>query len=371
MKKDQELFAALRQELPRNPLPPQVSECFETAYRKLGVQKEPVKKQKHRGWAVFASSVAACMALLLTVNLAFPAFAESLPLIGGIFASFNGRTGKERPPYVNETVASHAQPINQPANPVQGSPVDITLAEASCDGLVLSLSLSLKVNDPALNDSLYFSEHTKIGYDQLMLSADDIVLENVSGTLALFSKGEERGFYYATLTYWIPPELNERDSLSLHLEIPGLEAVSLQEPNETNQNGPFSPDGKVEVFSDLDGNWAFDFQVGINSGNCRTYEPGAEFADVTLQKVTIGDAAMVVELLTPAGTDSRSLSRPVDNLGSQIAYYSIQTVSHQDGTETHIYQCDAPSPGAVSLQFTILDWSTEEIVDSYTLDIAK
>ena len=57
----------------------------------LGVQQEaPVKKRRHKGLWVTATAACLCCGMLFGVNAAFPAFAESLPLVGGFFESFNG-----------------------------------------------------------------------------------------------------------------------------------------------------------------------------------------------------------------------------------------------------------------------------------------
>ena len=90
--KDAAFLEQLQQELPRRSLSPKATQRFEDTYKMLGVQQEaPVKKRRHKGLWVTATAACLCCGMLFGVNAAFPAFAESLPLVGGFFESFNGK----------------------------------------------------------------------------------------------------------------------------------------------------------------------------------------------------------------------------------------------------------------------------------------
>lgn len=128
-----------------------------------------------------AISTAACCVLLIGTNFVNPVFAESLPLVGTIFAYFNGLSEGFTPPYLNDEVASMATDVianssvasdadsesahtetNSAGHVVMRQPLaDVTIEQAVCDGMTLQLSLRMTLHDTDLaNAKLIWSLDT-------------------------------------------------------------------------------------------------------------------------------------------------------------------------------------------------------------------
>lgn len=124
--------------------------------------KEPLKrKPAHIIWQKKVGALAASFLFmagaLLFVNTAFPAFAESLPLVGGAFQYLNS-LGSHAPSY--EGVV---QNIGKSAGNNQ---YEVTVTEAYCDGEYIFFVLHLQVKDTKLlkMESLYTDEFVE-GHD--------------------------------------------------------------------------------------------------------------------------------------------------------------------------------------------------------------
>ena len=77
------------------------------------------KNRKGKNAVKWTGAIAACFVLSLTVlNFTVPSFAENLPLVGGIFASINNRTGKYKEPFVNDIAAQNAVVASEMTPPV-------------------------------------------------------------------------------------------------------------------------------------------------------------------------------------------------------------------------------------------------------------
>ena len=147
--KDAAFLEQLQQELPRRSLSPKATRRFEDTYKMLGVQQEaPVKKRRHKGLWVTATAACLCCGMLFGVNAAFPAFAESLPLVGGFFESFNGKNFS--------TVASQktahgafldtydVQDVNVTAGSADGT-IELNISQGFSDGEMLSFTLDISL----------------------------------------------------------------------------------------------------------------------------------------------------------------------------------------------------------------------------------
>lgn len=107
---------------------------------------EPLKKRSSniiwlRKAGALAASFVFAAAVLLSINAAFPAFAESLPLIGEIFRQLNS-IGSHAPSY-----DGIVQAIGESA---ENNQFKITVTEAYCDGEYVFFALRLQTKDTKL-----------------------------------------------------------------------------------------------------------------------------------------------------------------------------------------------------------------------------
>lgn len=89
----------------------------------------------------FAASFAFAALVLLSINAAFPAFAESLPLIGEVFRQLNS-LGSNAPSY-----GGVVQPVGESA---ENNQYKLTVTEAYCDGDYVFFALRLQAKDSKL-----------------------------------------------------------------------------------------------------------------------------------------------------------------------------------------------------------------------------
>lgn len=131
--------------VPRSPLSDRAEERIEETYRLLGAQEKPRKSYK-RVWISSLSAVAACFALLFATNLAFPAFAEGLPVIGGFFQYINNHNTAYQKALngLKTPQGTHADDYAQPINlSVQSGNYSLTAEKAFCDGEKLMIYLRM------------------------------------------------------------------------------------------------------------------------------------------------------------------------------------------------------------------------------------
>lgn len=320
-----------------------------------------------------AASFVATVALLCSVNAVFPAFAEELPLIGGIFAQFNDRTGKDVPENVNQAVIDRAEPVEVSQAPTTNadSSVNISVQEASCDGLVLNLAFSMTCTDDDLNSSLSttFAQDT-IAPDAnapFIVTANGIELESAMGNVPFFNRSEESTeIYTAVCSYYLPEELREAGKLKIVCSIPSLYvSTNVGETAAT-----------LEEYS-IPVEWDSSFSVNVEP-DYQVYTPDAELTeDVVLQEVTLGVSVLDLKITMPFGMDTRAISTPVDETGNplDLTGYSAQVTDKGDGTQTcQIHMSFSELPGS-SLTFQVVQWPAEqdstEALGSYTLELKE
>ena len=234
-------------------------------------------------WLKRVGTVAACfaavIAVLFSVNAVFPAFAEELPIIGGIFAHLNGKTGKELPPVINQEVIDRAVKVtasgrSDPSASTAGTqevPVKITLEEASCDGMVLNLAFSLLCSNEEWNETYqttFFENRLTPDNDHpFVFSANGTVMEPAVDYTPHFRQDESVSSRYTCMfSYFIPEELRGIDTLTIHGAIPSL-AVQLYPRSEESD-----PRSVTEKSFSLDLGWETDFTINPES-SLRTYTP--------------------------------------------------------------------------------------------------
>lgn len=112
---------------------------IEEAAKPLG--KSPARPAWLKGACAVAASFAAIVMALFSVNMAFPAFAESLPLIGEAFRYWNA-LGAHAPTY-----EGMVQPVGVSA---ENNQYKLTAQEAYCDGEYVFLTFRLDAKEAKL-----------------------------------------------------------------------------------------------------------------------------------------------------------------------------------------------------------------------------
>ena len=107
-------------------------------------------KKKHFHWGLAAAAAAACAVVALgSVNLAVPAVAEQLPVVGSLFSWLN-RGGQD------DYTSLHSEQLNKYAETVEATaesadtPYTLTLGQVFNDGDWLRISLMLTAEDDSL-----------------------------------------------------------------------------------------------------------------------------------------------------------------------------------------------------------------------------
>lgn len=318
-----------------------------------------------------AASFVAAVAILCSVNAVFPTFAEELPLIGGIFAQFNGKTGKDVPENVNQAVIDMAEHVgmNQTLSASADSPVHIMVNEASCDGLVLNLAFSMTCTDENLNNTLAttFTQDT-VAPDTdsaFVVTANGVEMKLAMSNVPFFSRSEERNdLYTAVCAYYVPEELRDTSELEIACSIP-----SLYVRTNTGETAADLQEYSIPV------NWESSFSIHAEP-DYQVYLPHAELSDgVVLQKVTLGISVMDLEVTMPAGMDARAISIPLDDAGSplDVTGHNAQITDNGDGTQTCHIHMSFSSLESASLTFQVIQWpvanNAAEVLGSYTLEI--
>lgn len=107
-------------------------------------KKSRVFKKLRRSIVVGSLSAAACVLILFSVNLAFPAFAESIPVIGSIFRYINESARANWPGIGDyERIPDYLQSIDDASATDEREAYGVTIKEAYSDGRFIHASAEL------------------------------------------------------------------------------------------------------------------------------------------------------------------------------------------------------------------------------------
>lgn len=229
----------LEQELPE--VPEEIEQRLRQVYAQLPEtlpgKEKVMKRRRIKQAAAGISAVAAAFVLLLGTNSISPAFAESLPLVGGIFKQINtGRLSYENEQAMAEYVQAHTEPKNGeavqvPANGLLEKPMAVSLQESYFDGRYVYAGLELNV-DVQGKDGLLFDEES--GTDILIngeSQRDDFygMLRNAQGFTkrgtTTYIKKTESGVFSAQQFFRVPEKYLGADSLEIVLKFQGLSEI--------------------------------------------------------------------------------------------------------------------------------------------------
>lgn len=378
MKRDTEFRSIIGAEIPRHTLSPKARERVEETYRILGAQREASKSRRPRR-AIIASlsAVAACFALLIGTNAAFPAFAEELPLIGGIFAQFNGKTGKDLPPSVTQKVIEKAVKVEPTTEPgvAANSPLKIELTEASCDGMSLNLAFAITCSNAEWNDKYTMIYESYASEELFQITANGVELGSSFCYHPVFKPSETPGVYTGIVACTLPKKLREAETLDVQCYVPCLR-VDTAPDQASMEEYP----GDVETaYPKTD--WESSFSLPVTP-TFRTYTPNAEFGGVILERVVLGDASLECTFTLPEDWNNRTILNPLDDRGEVVSPYNRQTGGDRigGGTKTITIFLTAPEYDTSTLTFQTIKYLDEylgkrddeidpEITGTYTLEL--
>lgn len=233
-------------ELELQTVPPVIENKLRQVYAGLP-EKVPARKRILPRWAqrslATAASLATAFTVLLGVNGANPALAESLPFVGGIFQNIN----REFVPTQNLTeaqrrVSDMAVPVGEnqetsvtvPAGGMLEKPLTASLKEVYYDGSFVFAGIEFQIDA----DDDYVSERMGPHYDVLLNGESQIehgedgmvTYQNDNGSgfvdmsLSDMMTQVERGRYITQRAFRVPDALQGAESLNVSLSFEGLDS---------------------------------------------------------------------------------------------------------------------------------------------------
>lgn len=255
----------------------------------------------------FAVTAAACVVLLGSVNLANPAFAESLPLVGTLFSRINR---DEDTRLRSEQLNQYARTVEQTAESAD-SPYTVTLGQIYRDEDWMRLSLVLTAKDDSLAgfDVIRADAGGSMPLDTADASGA-LILEN-GGVLSQegtgwFARQDDHTFVMG-LNY--PLFLDETEgslsgeTVTMHLH--DLVACNVEVVEErTREWGSQYQQWEYHDETPLEGDYALSFTIPEpGTEGIRTFTGPEEENGITLHSLTATPAAAKMDLQVPAEGD--------------------------------------------------------------------
>lgn len=313
-----------------------VQSALDSLPDELPIKRRPLPQRMLRGFA----ACAACLVLLAAgaygMNLAAPSLMESMPGIGQIFQELNHHeeTTPEPTPTPNLLDPSQVESEQLPDVP-EFQPVDVisqdnsamlSVLNASCDGIYLTLDIQLQVWDSTMAECYQLSPCSDLTFletDTSVLLVNNQQAQPLDPLVLDKSAGQPQDFatFTASWTYRLPQEISHGDALSLMLEAPML--YGLQE------NG--------DQILEFSSGFSVIFECCADLRNTFTYSETVEDNGITLESVEVSSQAVVAQMTIPYfGTMESTLLTSVSTLMSdshRIALGSYPVLTTQDGQQ--------------------------------------
>lgn len=243
-----------------------------------------------------AASFAFAATVLLSINAAFPAFAESLPFVGGMFRQLNA-LGTNAPSY-----DGLVQSIDESA---ENNQYKVTVTETYCDGEYVFFTLRLQPKDTKLLKMELLQTEETAGNDTV--PGWSITLNGESGglnyALPVFTR---KGPYFESNPIQVTlPDGTEQDTL-LHVEVMiGNLAGRTSESIDLGETGQIVSLEPIHLAFDLTANTGYNQQGIVH---------GAETDGLSLQSWSCSPSKLSVTLAYPYfGMDGVSVSAYTDD----------------------------------------------------------
>lgn len=386
---EQDLREAMRTEMGNLETSPIVEEKLRAAYEQVRTapqakaggrryrQTEKIWLKPLKAAAGALGTLAAAFVVLIGIGFANPALAAELPIIGGIFEQFRGKTGEQVPPSVNSKVIANAVPVDAVSSSVvdEASAVQIEVAEASCDGMTVNLALRMTCKDEKLNSMETTLMGSYAAGEEFSITANGVTLSNSFAYHPVFTMTETPGVYTGVLPVMLPEELRGAEKLDVHCELPTLRADSF--PKNAAEKRPGDAQTKYLPVS-----WESDFSID-GTPDFKTYEPSVKFGGVTLEKVIVGQASIEYTVTMPAEMNSRAILNPLDDRGEVVSPHNRTNGGRykDDEIKTIDVFISAPEHDTKTLTFRVADFveaddetvegdpESAELLGTYTLEL--
>ena len=320
----------------------------------LEKQKKKAPVREALSWIPAAASCA--LAALCIMNTAMPTNAENIPLAGRFFTFANnlsaGKDPEDKAPLYALKNPENATDINVSS---ESEDIVLTLAEAHCDGLDLSVAFTLtdtKNVIPRDCKSLTLSRATaQIGDNTFYPTAHSPILYKTDdGTYAGYGT-----FNVGSVT------LTEGDLLNVRISVPTLSGYK---------------DGLTYAES-LSYTFGEDFEIAYNImpdlENYKVIRIDETHGDVTLEKVIISDTRM--DVVVKASKDMKypnalSVKKTTAYGANALVCSGGNYVWELDGSYTYYFNFEAPSNETVAFDIEFISDATGfDACEKFTVDL--
>ena len=303
---------ALRRELDIAAVPLVIDNKLRQVYAEL-----PEELPKARLWlrplkkavGVFAALAIVCGGLL-GLNAANPAFAESIPGLGSLFALMNDHTMHPMGSHVG-TYEGSVEELDLAATAPADTDYSLTLDEAFCDGNYVYLTLQLTGPEEAEQYDHYV----------MYLPNEEGTRLTVNGQeTELFTTGGQTlpdGDYAFALVYELAAPAQDGEELSAALTVPGLYGVYSVDESKS----------KDWRYDQVGGEFTADFTVTADTSQNQSQELSAEDNGVKLYGIETTPGYLLVDMEIPFWGRTGD---PTASGGGILGYAQLFT---QDGQE--------------------------------------
>ena len=303
---------ALRRELDIAAVPLVIDNKLRQVYAELPEELPKAKAWKRplqRAVGVFAALAIVCGGLL-GLNAANPAFAESIPGLGSLFALMNDHTMHPMGSHVG-TYEGSVEELDLTADAPADTDYGLTLDEAFCDGNYVYLTLQLTGPEEAEQYDHYV----------MYLPNEEGTRLTVNGQeTELFTTGGQTlpdGDYAFALVYELAAPAQDGEELSAALTVPGLYGVYSVDESKS----------KDWRYDQVGGEFTADFTVTADTSQNQSQELSAEDNGVKLYGVKTTPGYLLVDMEIPFWGRQNELTA---GSGPILGYAQLFT---QDGQE--------------------------------------
>lgn len=303
---------ALRRELDIAAVPLVIDNKLRQVYAELPEELPKAKAWKRplqRAAGVFAALAIVCGGLL-GLNAANPAFAESIPGLGSLFALMNDHTMHPMGSHVG-TYEGSVEELDLAATAPADTDYSLTLDEAFCDGNYVYLTLQLTGPEEAEQYDHYV----------MYLPNEEGTRLTVNGQeTELFTTGGQTlpdGDYAFALVYELAAPAQDGEELSAALTVPGLYGVYSVDESKS----------KDWRYDQVGGEFTADFTVTADTSQNRSQELSAQDNGVKLYGIKTTPGYLLVDMEIPFWGRTGDLTA---SSGPILGYAELFT---QDGQE--------------------------------------
>lgn len=303
---------ALRRELDIAAVPLVIDNKLRQVYAELPEELPKAKAWKRplqRAVGVFAALAIVCGGLL-GLNAANPAFAESIPGLGSLFALMNDHTMHPMGSHVG-TYEGSVEELDLAATAPADTDYSLTLDEAFCDGNYVYLTLQLTGPEEAEQYDHYV----------MYLPNEEGTRLTVNGQeTELFTTGGQTlpdGDYAFALVYELAAPAQDGEELSAALTVPGLYGVYSVDESKS----------KDWRYDQVGGEFTADFTVTADTSQNQSQELSAQDNGVKLYGIETTPGYLLVDMEIPFWGRQNELTA---GSGPILGYAQLFT---QDGQE--------------------------------------